>query len=303
MHPAPSLIAFTTLSGAGFGLLALLGLGFGPSSSGFGWAVCIIAGLLCVIGLLSSTMHLARPDRAWRAMSQWRSSWLSREGVLAIATLLVFALYGLGWLFGSGRSALLGVVMKVLSIATVYATGMIYAQLKTVPRWSCGWTPWKFLALGLSSGSLVLMTLIGFAGERGIGTTFFAAAALAVAAWVVFNWRVAASKADLASVGATPEEATGLGHIGRVRLLESPHSSPNYLMKEMVYQVARHRAESLARVALVAGLIVPAVLLLLAFPVGGGFVLFLAAVCHVVGILALRWSFFAEAKHAVSSYY
>ncbi|MEM7378635.1 MAG: DmsC/YnfH family molybdoenzyme membrane anchor subunit [Pseudomonadota bacterium] len=303
MHPAPSLIAFTTLSGAGFGLLALLGLGFGPDSVGFGWAVCVVAGLLCVAGLLSSTLHLARPDRAWRALSQWQSSWLSREGVLAIATLLVFALYGLGWLFGSGRSGLLGVLMTVLSVATVYATGMIYGQLKTVPTWSCAWTPWKFLALGLSSGSLVLLALVGFAGERGIGSTFFAAAALAVAAFVVFNWKQAASRADLASVGATPEEATGLGHIGRVRLLESPHSSPNYLMKEMVYKVARHRAQSLARVALFAGLVLPAILLLLAFPVGGGFVVFVAALCHVLGILALRWAFFAEAKHAVSSYY
>ena len=133
MHPAPSLIAFTSLSGCGFGLLALIGLGFGPDTVGFGWAACTVAGLLCVAGLLSSTLHLARPDRAWRAMSQWRSSWLSREGVLAIVTLLVFALYALGWLFGSGRSGLVGLLMAVLSVATVYATGMIYAQLKTVP--------------------------------------------------------------------------------------------------------------------------------------------------------------------------
>lgn len=303
MHPAPSLIAFTTLSGAGFGLLALLGLGLGPDAVGFSWAACSVAGLLCVAGLISSTMHLGRPDRAWRAMSQWRSSWLSREGVLAIATLLVFALYGLVWLFGSGRSAVLGIAMSVLAGATVYATGMIYAQLKTVPTWSCGWTPWKFLALGLSSGALVLLALVGFAGERGIGSTFFAAAMLAIAAFVVCNWKSAASRADLASVGATPEEATGLGHIGAVRLLESPHSSPNYLMKEMVYQVARKRAGVLARVALLAGLIAPALLLLLAFPVGGGSLVLLAAACHVVGILALRWLFFAEAKHAVSAYY
>ncbi|MEM9602482.1 MAG: DmsC/YnfH family molybdoenzyme membrane anchor subunit [Pseudomonadota bacterium] len=303
MHPAPSLIAFTTLSGVGFGLLALVGLGAGPNAVGFGWAACTVAGALCVTGLLCSTLHLGRPDRAWRALSQWRSSWLSREGVLAIATLAVFALYALTWLFGTGRSAVLGVLMSSLSVATVYATGMIYGQLKTVPTWSCPWTPWKFLALGLSSGSLVLLALIGFAGERGILSTFLATAALALAAVVVFNWKSSAAKADLASVGATPEEATGLGHIGRVRLLESPHSSPNYLMKEMVYKVARHRAKSLARVALIAGLVVPAVLLVLAFPIGGGFVVFVAALCHVVGILALRWAFFAEAKHAVSSYY
>src|SRR3546814_9931283 len=35
-------------------------------------------------GLRSCTVHLGHPERAWRAFSQWRSSWLSREGVAAV---------------------------------------------------------------------------------------------------------------------------------------------------------------------------------------------------------------------------
>ncbi len=303
MHPAPSLIAFTSLSGTGFGLLALLGLGFGPDTVGFAWSACVLAGLLCVGGLLSSTLHLARPDRAWRALSQWRSSWLSREGVLAIITLLVFGVYALMWLFGGERSGLLGLVMAVLSFATVYATGMIYAQLKTVPSWCSHWTPYKFLALAVSSSSLMLAMLSGFAGQSGAAVTLLCLLALVVAAVVVSRWRAHTEIADLASVGATPEEATGLGHIGQVRLLESPHSSPNYLMKEMVYQVARDRALAIRRVAMFAGLWIPLALILLMFVTGGGLVALVAALSHLTGVLALRWSFFAEAKHAVSSYY
>ncbi len=46
----------------------------------------VLALVLIGGGLLSSTLHLGNPQRAWRALSQWRSSWLSREGVMAMLT-------------------------------------------------------------------------------------------------------------------------------------------------------------------------------------------------------------------------
>ena len=79
MHPAPSVILFSVLSGAGFGLLFYLGLGYVHP---YGMAAFLWWGLgysLAVIGLLASTFHLGNPKRAVRAFSQWRSSWLSRE--------------------------------------------------------------------------------------------------------------------------------------------------------------------------------------------------------------------------------
>ena len=80
MHPAPSIIIFSTLSGAGFGLIAFQSL-FPPGTGT--WPTLLSAALavgLCTAGLISSTFHLGRPERAWRALTQWRSSWLSREG-------------------------------------------------------------------------------------------------------------------------------------------------------------------------------------------------------------------------------
>ena len=89
MHPAPSISMFTALSGVGFGLLIWLGLGV-PALSGWAafWAFGLAYGL-SVIGLISSTLHLGHPERALKAFSQWRSSWLSREGVVSVAALLV----------------------------------------------------------------------------------------------------------------------------------------------------------------------------------------------------------------------
>ena len=142
MHPAYSVILFTTSSGAGYGLLALIGLSgatHGAASSiEFAITTLVVALGLISVGLLSSTFHLGHPERAWRAFSQWRSSWLSREGVLALATLVPVGLFGLGWVVfqdTTGFFAVMGLLSTVLALATVYCTAMIYASLATVPAW------------------------------------------------------------------------------------------------------------------------------------------------------------------------
>jgi sulfite dehydrogenase (quinone) subunit SoeC len=86
MHPAFSIIVFTTLSGLGYGLAAILGLGVLDPSVTATKAAYLLSVAMIGIGLLSSTLHLRNPQRSWRALSQWRSSWLSREGVMSIAT-------------------------------------------------------------------------------------------------------------------------------------------------------------------------------------------------------------------------
>src|SRR5882672_5238345 len=101
MHPAYSVILFTTASGAGLGLLAWLALfgmlGAVPAERWLGVAGLGLAFLLVAGGLVASTLHLGRPERAWRAFSQWRTSWLSREGVMAVATVAPAGVLSLGW--------------------------------------------------------------------------------------------------------------------------------------------------------------------------------------------------------------
>src|SRR3546814_12668994 len=88
MHPALSVIFFTTLSGAGYGLLAWLGVSIAllnlrgqvPSALvGVQLAALLLGLVLSTIGLLISLGHLGKPLRAWRAFSQWRTSWLPRS--------------------------------------------------------------------------------------------------------------------------------------------------------------------------------------------------------------------------------
>src|SRR3546814_14286363 len=77
MKPAFSVIFFTTLSGAGYGMLFWLGLRYAwqplPLSREFALVLFALALALVSIGLLSSLLHLGRPARAWRALSQWHS--------------------------------------------------------------------------------------------------------------------------------------------------------------------------------------------------------------------------------------
>ena len=113
MHPAFSVLFFSTLSGAGYGLLAwtMLLLAFERPGALMGNTPLLFLGLLAAamvlftIGLLSSLGHLGQPQRAWRAFSQWRTSWLSREGVMAV--LVYLPVLALAWWLSAPLRALL----------------------------------------------------------------------------------------------------------------------------------------------------------------------------------------------------
>ncbi|SLN55197.1 dimethyl sulfoxide reductase anchor subunit family protein [Pseudooctadecabacter jejudonensis] len=295
MHPAPSVILFSTLSGLGFGLLAFLGLGvLQPTGMGaFIWF--FIAYALAVGGLISSTFHLGRPERALKAFKQWRSSWLSREGICAVVALLVMGLYAIGAIFLGTHWTVLGVVGAVLSVLTVFTTAMIYTQFKTVPRWHNITTPAMFLSICIAGGALL-------AGQVTLAIPLLILAALAqLAHWVVGDKALEASGTDMGT-------ATGLGDRGTVRAFEPPHTGTNYLLKEFVYVIGRKHAAKLRIVAM--GLMVVAPIVLLALTqlasVSGTadhVLAALAVISHLVGVFAARWLFFAQAEHVVGLYY
>lgn len=287
MHPAPSIIVFTALSGLGFGLLAFLGLGF-PDVSGFtAFVFFVVAYALAVGGLVASTFHLGHKERAIKAFREWRSSWLSREGWAAVAALIVMAIYGAGVVFADTRLGIVGVLGSALSIATVFATSMIYTQLKSVPRWYHWTTPVLFLAFAFSGGALlsgqVTAALIGLV----------VVAVLQIWVWIDGDKRLERS-------GSTMASATGLVGRGKVESFEPPHTGGNYLLHEMVYVVARKHARVLRVFAIGLTSAIPVIFLLLPFShVWAG----IAVLAHIAGVFVARWLFFAEAEHVVGLYY
>lgn len=307
MHPAGSVIWFTTLSGAGYGLLFLLGLLAGtpllPDSRWFAFAALALGLSLVSAGLVSSTLHLGHPERTWRAFSQWRSSWLSREGVLSVAGFLPAAVFGIAWVFWGHRLSWVGWFVAAFALATVYCTAMIYASLKPVPRWHNPWVAPNYLLLALMTGALLLRALVALFGLMPSALWILTAAAilLAAAAKLAYWWHIGG-----AAPAATAESATGLGALGRVRLLEAPHTEENYLLKEMGYRIARKHAMRLRGIAAAFAFLLPLLLTAISpllSPAIAALAALLAAGAAMLGVLVERWLFFAEAKHSVSLYY
>ncbi|MGB1963003.1 MAG: dimethyl sulfoxide reductase anchor subunit family protein [Candidatus Puniceispirillales bacterium] len=299
MRPAASLIIFTTLSGLGLGLAVLIGLGQVTASSSL-WVVIHAAVSLGLIGagVISSTLHLGHPERAWRAMSQWRSSWLSREGVMAGLTTIVLAGYFLDQLYTGMARPWLGIVVSVMSLITIYTTAMIYASLKTIARWHHIMTPVVFILLALAGGCLLGAALQALAGTPPIQLSQWGIGMIILASLVKIIWWHSAGKEGS---GSTPESATGLGALGQVRMIMPPHTEENWLQHEMGFVVARKHAVRLAVIALVLAAVIP--LLVLGLYPQSAALLVLAAVIHMAGIMVERWLFFAEAKHTVTLYY
>ncbi|MGO1001069.1 dimethyl sulfoxide reductase anchor subunit family protein [Lysobacter sp. CA196] len=314
MHPAFSVIFFTTLSGAGYGLMAwlaavvLIQFGGGDAMPPRTLAVALaLAVILVSIGLLSSTLHLGKPMRAWRAFSQWRSSWLSREGVMAVAT-YVPALVLLAWAFATSAHAGIGAVwpavaalaLLVGAALTVVCTAMIYASLKPIPAWRHRLVVPAYLAFALLAGAALLAALPGAAGIARLATFALIPLALVAAAIKLAYWR----DIDRTPLTVTRGDAVGLPQ-RELDVFERPHTEDNYLTREMGYVLARKHGRKLRRIALVLFAAVPVVLglIALAAPAAAAIALPLAALSLLLGTLVERWLFFAEARHLVTLYY
>lgn len=309
MHPALSIIVFTTLSGMGYGLLLWLGLlappWLLPIGAWTGVAGVVLALVFITIGLLSSSLHLGHPERAWRAFTQWRSSWLSREGVASLVTYVPAVAYGFLWFTGGYETLweLAGYATAAGAVVTVWCTAMIYRSLKPIRRWHNGWVVPNYLSLAAATGGTWLVAVMAIRDELSTPRTAVAAAVVVAiaAALKIGYWRFID-----ANSGPTIGAATGLGRFGTVRALDPPHTEDNYLLKEMGFRIARRHAAKLRRIALGLGFATPIVLLLVAAASGGwaaAVAAVIAAVSATAGALVERWLFFAEAKHTVTLYY
>ncbi|WP_226575936.1 dimethyl sulfoxide reductase anchor subunit family protein [Acuticoccus sediminis] len=308
MIPAGSILLLTTLTGFGFGLLAWLGilaaLGLVPSSPSF-VPVAVVLGLVCSgAGLMASVLHLGRPERAWRAFSQWRSSWLSREGVASVVACPVSVLFAVAWWsFGpdAASTRVLGVATAGLAIVTVGCTAMIYASLKPIRQWHNRHTAPDYLIYAVFSGAVLLLAVwaLWFGPSRALALAALCAAVVAGVAKLAY-WRFIDRQPPLATLAS----ATGLTSLGTVRPLEQPHFTENYILREMGFRIARKHAAKLRRIALALAFVGPALLVLLA---AVGIVPTVASALAVplalAGLLVERWLFFAEATHVSTIYY
>ncbi|MGN6520152.1 MAG: dimethyl sulfoxide reductase anchor subunit family protein [Dokdonella sp.] len=337
MRPTFSIICFTVLSGIGYGAWFLIGLAFaiGPmcepaytrvqgmplttlfaSRAGFPAAFVLVA-----LGLCCSLAHLGKPLRAWRALSQWRSSWLSREGVLALLTFLPAVAIAVPWSMivlsrhatidvagdrcaGLGTLRMLGLLLAVGSFATVFCTAHIYSSLKPIRAWSDRHVVPMYLLMALHGGVLLMWVSWTVEGIPDADRRILLPAAIALAvacAWLKSRYWRAIDAQPAANAG----HATGLDALGAVRSFEQPHTEENYLTHEMGFVLARKHARRLRTIAMIAAFGAPALLAALALGATplSAVAAVLAFASGAIGLFVERWLFFAEAKHAVMAYY
>ncbi len=300
MHPAWSIIFFTSVSGMGFGLAGWIVLGFLNLDNDFQFIFSFIFTFgLIISGLLSSTLHLGHPERAWRALSQWQTSWLSREGILSGSVLVILASWFFCNYFFDSTPNWLSTILLLLILATVYATAMIYASLKTVLSWYNPLTPICYLNFAACSGLIANIFLISIFEQKLTISVINITILIFTLTWIFkIMWWL---NLDTSFSKSSIETATGLGNLGRVNSLLPPHTSENYLQKEMGFQIARKHAIKLRILSITFGGIIP--LTIIFFLSNSTIFIGLALITHFFGILIERWLFFAEAKHVVSLYY
>jgi DMSO reductase anchor subunit len=310
MHPAYSVIIFTTASGAGYGLLAVMALfaaaGALPADRWFALCGFVLAFGAITGGLLSSTFHLGHPERAWRALSQWRSSWLSREGVMAIGTYVPALALAWGMVVEmdhTGPWRMMAVATALLSAFTVYCTAMIYASLRPIRAWFNHLTVPYYLTMALWTGTLWLNVLSHLFGSHSPHLGMLLVIAGFLAFFVKIRYR---RLIDNNPSWVSPESATGLGNLGIVRLLDAPNTQESYVQTEMGFKIARAHARKLRAIGMIGLFYLPLPLAVFTMEAGPWIAIpgaLLAAVIAMVGALTDRWLFFAEAKHTAMLYW
>ena len=316
MQASLSVVAFTVLSGAGLGALAIVALAdlgatyLGLPPVGARPTLATAAGIalvLVVAGLLSSTLHLANPRNAWRAASRFRSSWLSREAVFALALMPVAAAYVVTLVLDAPPRRVWGLAAGTLLLAwcVLACTAMIYASLKPIRQWHTARVPLAYFVLGHASGAVVVEAVV----RPAAGASWVAAAgiALLLAAWLVKEeyWRFVRSDAGAITIGRAigvergvgPPGVRGASSVMAARLLDAGHARGTFLTREFVNPDAGRRRGWVRAGFAVGTVALPALWLAAGLPnaLAGA----AASVLCLAGLLGERWLFFADARHTV----
>ncbi len=309
MNPAFSVIFLTTLLGAGQGLfLALYAahvvtahvaqrLAPPPALLVTG---ALVSAALVAGGLVASVFHLGRPERAWRAASQWRTSWLSREVIALPAFLAAVLLYAGALAFASDRAMLAGAIAAVLCVALFVCTGMVYACIRFLQEWATPLTLVNFALLGLASGTTLAAAMAQVAAPM-------LAEAFAVAAFALTLAGLAGRVASLRRNArlrpmSTLQSAIGVKH-PRIEQKAQGFMGGSFNTREFFHGATRERMLAIRRGFLVATFALPLALLAVAVLGDALGLCALAFAVQYAGLVAERWYFLADANHPQNLYY
>lgn len=304
MNPAMSVVIFTTLCGAAQGLvvtLAVLVLGGAlDASNATVNSGLVLAGVMLLASLAASFLHLGRPERAWRAVMMWRTSWLSRE---VIVLPLFTATVGLWWLTQAlGYFVpLLPVICVLVSVLLWYCTAMVYMCIRFLQEWAHPLTFINYTLIGLSSGLILSGALLALIGPQGVAVQVAPfALVITIVAWIARALSLRRNRTIRHA--STLQSAIGV-RARDIKQISMGMSAGSFNTREFFHPASRAVLKNIKWGFIVLGFAVPAVLVawflvshdrsawLIAFPL------------QYLGLLCERWFFFAQARHPQNLYY
>ena len=306
MHPAFSILFFTTLAGAAQGLLVALALAqiAGVAmDSGFLLQAIGLGLVLLVAGLASSFLHLGHKMRAWRAVLMWRTSWMSREVIVLPAYIGLTTLWWLALYTGanSGWTHALPWTIVIGALLLWYCTAMIYACLRFIQEWAHWSTVANFTLIGLASGCVLACALAASNGQAVMLNALAPWATSATLLAALVRWFSLRRNRSLHPATAL-QSATG---IQAKRLVQKSMgmSAGAFNTREFFHGASQLVLRNM-RWAFVLGLFVlPLGLALCAISSAAAWPWVWAALLQAPALIAERWVFFAQAKHPQNLYY
>ncbi|MCK5725258.1 MAG: dimethyl sulfoxide reductase anchor subunit [Thiotrichaceae bacterium] len=321
MHPAFSVIFLTTLLGLSQGLFTALitaqtyasvELVKVEQSSEFYAIGTLISLVFLVSALLASFFHLGRPERAWRTVSQWKTSWLSREVIVLPSFGLVAFIYGLIHWFNLditlvhlgpleiNLSLIVGIVAVLLSFTLFICTAMIYASMRFLQEWATPLTLVNFALLGLASG-FALATAYAFKSAPSL-VNMFAGWAIIFTVLAMITKVSSLIRNSLIKPKSTASSAIGIRH-SKIRQIAQGAMGGSYNTREYFHGQSDGTMKAVKWGFLILVFLVPLVLITIGLLQHSYIAYILAVAVQYVGLLLERWFFFAQAKHPQNIYY
>ena len=307
MHPSKSIIFFTVISGTGYGIF--IGLLFNilfieiSYSLNYKLFISLVSFLMIVLGLLSSTLHLGHPERAWRAFSQWKSSWLSREGLVSVITFFPMVLFYYFWINNINGYVFLLIILCIFSLLTIFCTGQMYATLKTIPSWNNSLVTPIYIFNGITVGSLFVYSINFyfnyniFLYEKFIIITIILNLLLKISYWILIRQKT----------NTNIQTAVGIKS-KNISFFEGPHTGKNYLTTEMINKSNNKNNNLLRLTFCILTFIIPLYMInQYSTLIADQFILKLSMIfvfiLALVGMIIERYLFFIQSKHVVGLYY
>jgi len=326
MHPAFSVIFLTTLIGAGQGLFMALVTGqvyslanlLDPQDSVRFYATgSLLALILLGGGLIAAVFHLGKPSyfftRAWRGISQWRTSWLSRELIALPAFMVLVVLYGAAHYLGlteplfviKGQipvdpTLLLGVIGAVMSLVLFVCTAMIYASVRFLQEWHSPLTVVNFLLFGLVSGFTLAAAFSAWSGVQLVA--FFGTWAVIFTVFAAITRGFAIYRNGRIKHRSTLRSAIGVRH-RTIKQKSMGFMGGSFNTREFFHGKSPATLVMIKGFFIITVFLVPVALLGTSNVLESTYLPILAFAVQYIGLLAERWYFFAEAKHPQNLYY